>query len=366
MKAKVVSVLLCMAMVTTLAVGCGSSSDSSDNTESTGSESTETEEEGTEDTGKETLFQQAEAQVDEDLASLPEKDSGMKLAAIESTLSNSFWVTMQEGYEDTAEEYGVSIDVQATESDTDTTGQLDILNNMLVQDYDAIAVSPLTEDCLISGIVTANQQGVKVITTGNEVNEESLEAAGGSLDAKITVDFHNQGVLGAQYIIDQNDGEGQVAIIAGNEGATQSDARRDGAKETFEEAGMDVVAIEQCDFDAQKAYDAASAIVEANPDLVGIACGNDDMALGVVRALEEKGLNDQVTVVGVDFTEEAKAAIEDGSYDASVAMSPYLMGKEAVIIMLKALEGQDVTDIGDSTPMAVVDASNVNQMSDWH
>ena len=121
-----------------------------------------------------------------------------------------------------------------------------------------------------------------------------------------------------------------------------------------------------CDFDAQKAYDAASAIVEANPDLVGIACGNDDMALGVVRALEEKGLNDQVTVVGVDFTEEAKAAIEDGSYDASVAMSPYLMGKEAVIIMLKALEGQDVTDIGDSTPMAVVDASNVNQMSDWH
>ena len=74
---------------------------------------------------------------------------------------------MQEGYEDAAEEYGVSIDIQATDSDTDTAGQLDILNNMLVQDYDAIAVSPLTEDCLISGIVSANQQGVTVITTGN-------------------------------------------------------------------------------------------------------------------------------------------------------------------------------------------------------
>ena len=179
-------------------------------------------------------LKQAEAQVDEDLAPLPDKDSGKKLAAIESTLSNSFWVTMQEGYEDAAEEYGVSIDIQATDSDTDTAGQLDILNNMLVQDYDAIAVSPLTEDCLISGIVSANQQGVTVITTGNEVNEEALEEAGGSLDAKITVDFHNQGVLGAQYIVDQNNGEGQVAIIAGNEGATQSDARRDGANETFE------------------------------------------------------------------------------------------------------------------------------------
>ena len=47
-------------------------------------------------------------------------------------------------------------------------------------------------------------------------------------------------------------------------------------------------------------------------------------------------------------------------------MSPYLMGKEAVIIMLKALEGQDVSKVGDSTPMAVVDSSNVDQMSDWH
>lgn len=172
-------------------------------------------------------------QVNEDLAPLPEKDTGKKLAAIESTLTNSFWVTMQEGYEDTAEEYGVSIDVQATDSDTDTTGQLDILNNMLVKDYEAIAVSPLTEDCLISGIVAANQNDVKIITTGNEVNEDSLKEAGGKIDAKITVDFYNQGVLGAQYIIDKTDGKGKVAVIAGNEGATQSDARRDGSKRNF-------------------------------------------------------------------------------------------------------------------------------------
>ena len=306
------------------------------------------------------------AQVDEDLAPLPEKDTGKKLAAIESTLSNSFWTVMQEGYEDTAKEYGVTIDVQATDSDTDTTGQLDILNNMLVKDYEAIAVSPLTEDCLISGIVAANQEDVKIITTGNQVNEDALEEAGGKLDAKITVDFYNQGVMGAQYIIDKTGGEGKVAVIAGNEGGTQADARRDGAKDTFEDAGMDVVAVEQCDFDAQKAYDATTAIIEANPDIVGIACGNDDMALGVVRALEEKDMKDKVTVVGVDFTEEAKAAIEEGTYDATVAMSPYLMGREGVIIMLKALEGQDVYEVGDSTPMVLVDSTNVDQMSDWH
>ncbi len=366
MKKKILSILLCTAMVATMAVGCGSSSEE-ESTEDTATEETTEEEDTADDAAEaETEFTKALAQVDEDLAPLPEKDTGKKLAAIESTLSNSFWTVMQEGYEDTAKEYGVTIDVQATDSDTDTTGQLDILNNMLVKDYEAIAVSPLTEDCLISGIVAANQEDVKIITTGNQVNEDALEEVGGKLDAKITVDFYNQGVMGAQYIIDKTGGEGKVAVIAGNEGGTQADARRDGAKDTFEDAGMDVVAVEQCDFDAQKAYDATTAIIEANPDIVGIACGNDDMALGVVRALEEKDMKDKVTVVGVDFTEEAKAAIEEGTYDATVAMSPYLMGREGVIIMLKALEGQDVSEVGDSTPMVLVDSTNVDQMSDWH
>ena len=71
-------------------------------------------------------------------------------------------------------------------------------------------------------------------------------------------------------------------------------------------------------------------------------------------------------LTGIELTEEAKAAIEDGTYDATVAMSPYLMGREAVIMMLKALEGQEVTSIGDSTPMALVNADNVAEMSDWH
>ena len=238
---------------------------------------------------------------------------------------------------------------------------------MLVKDYAAIAVSPLTGDCLISGIVKANQDEVPIITTGNEVDADALKEAGGSLTGMITVDFKSQGEMGAQYIIDNNKSDSKkVAVIAGNEGGTQADARRDGAKEAFEVAGYDVVAVEQCDFDVQKAYDAATAIIEANPDLAGIACGNDDMALGVVKALQEKDMKDQVMVVGVDFTEEAKAAIEDGTYDATVAMSPYLMGREAVIMMLKALEGQEVTSIGDSTPMALVNADNVAEMSDWH
>lgn len=366
MKKKVIAGILCATLLVALAACSSNSSNESESTSESSTEAASTETATDDSTpAQETEFQKALAQVDEDLAPLPAKDSGAKLGAIESTLSNSFWVTMQEGYEDTAKEYGVTIDVQATDSDTDTEGQLNLLNTMAAKDYDAIAVSPLTTDCLTTGIAQASKDGLKIITTGNETDEAALKDAGGSLAGKVTIDFAKQGEMGAQYIAQKHNNTGKVAIIAGNEGGTQADARRDGAKQAFEDAGMDVVAVEQCDFDAQKAYEATLSICQANPDLVGITCGNDDMAMGVIKALQESDMNDQVTVVGVDFTEEGKQAIKDGTYDASVAMSPYLIGKEATIIMLKALEGQDVTSVGDSTPMVLVDSTNVADMEDW-
>lgn len=328
-----------------------------------GDEDATSDETTTEETN--TAFEQANADLEKALAPLPEKDTGVKVAAIESTLANSFWVTMQEGYEAAAEEWGVTIKVFATDSETDTQGQLDIMNNCLSQDYDAIAVSPLTELNMIPGIVAANQAEVPVVAVGNGVDQKALSDAGGAIAAFITSDFKAQGTMGAEYVIEQTGGEGKVAVIEGIPGATQSDARRDGALEAFEEAGMEVLPVQTGNFDAQTAYDLASALIDANPDLVGITCGNDVMALGVVEALKDKEMKDKVIVVGVDFTEEAAASIEAGELDASVAMSPYLFGKAGLLCALKATQGQEISEAVIWTPLCLVTAENIDSMEGW-
>lgn len=322
-----------------------------------------TDDETTEQTNS--AFDQANADLEEALAPLPEKDTGVKVAAIESTLANSFWVTMQKGYEDAAKDWGITVKVFATDSETDTQGQLDIMNNCLSQDYDAIAVSPLTELNLIPGIVAANQASVPVVAVGNGVNEDALAKANGKIAAFITSDFKAQGTMGAEYVIKQTDGKGKVAVIEGIPGATQSDARRDGALEAFNKAGMDVMPVQTGNFDAQTAYDLASALIDANPDLVGITCGNDVMALGVVEALKDKEMKDKVIVVGVDFTEEAAASIKAGDLDASVAMSPYLFGKAGLLCALKAVQGQEISDTVIWTPLCLVTADNLDSMEGW-
>lgn len=316
--------------------------------------------------GEQTEFQKTEAQLEGKLgADTIEPGTDEQYGLILSSLGNEFWQTEREGAEAAAEQYGVKIDVQATDNDTDFTGQLDIMETMIAKGYAAIAVSPLSETNLVNGIADANKADVKVILNGTLQDEDAMAAANAHVDGISQMDFFKQGTMAGEFASEKCGNKGQVAIIAGTEGATQSDGRRDGAKEVFEKAGMEVVTVQQCDFDQQKAYDATKNIIQANPDIVAITCGNDDMAMGVVKALEEVGKKDQVVVVGNDFTSEAKQAIKDGRLDASVAMSPYLGGKAAVIGMIKAAQGEEVGEMEDAVPMILVSADNVAQMEDW-
>ena len=76
-------------------------------------------------------------------------------------------------------------------------------------------------------------------------------------------------------------------------------------------------------------------------------------------------MKDKVVVVGVDFIEEAKASIERGELDATVAMSPYLLGKAGTILSLKALRGDTFAEDVVWTPIKLVDKGNVASMEGW-
>ena len=82
-------------------------------------------------------------------------------------------------------------------------------------------------------------------------------------------------------------------------------------------------------------------------------------------ALQELGKNDKVVVVGNDFTSEAKAAIKDGTLDASVAMSPYLGGRATMITMIRASQGKKIGTVSSYVPMILVSKDNVKDMEDW-
>lgn len=311
------------------------------------------------------LLKEAEADMLEALAPLPEKGSGEKIGAVAFSMTNPFWVTVQEGYEDAAAEYGISVDVVAAPEEADEQGQADAMNTLLAKDYDALAISCMTGFNLVEPVAKANEMGIPVVAVGTTLDPDAAADAGATVAAFVTSDFEAQGYLGAKYIMEQLGGTGKVAVIEGQAGSDNSEQRKNGAIAGFEENGGEVVAVEAADWDRQKAYDIATNILQANPDLKGIMCANDEMALGVVEAMKAADAKDQVKVVGIDFIGEAKASIENGELDGSVVMSPYLFGKAGLILALKAVQGQEITEDMFWTPFALVNADNVGEYDGW-
>lgn len=66
------------------------------------------------------------------------------------------------------------------------------------------------------------------------------------------------------------------------------------------------------DWDRSKAKDVADTMLKAYPDLKGIYCNNDTMAMGVVEAVRGADKMDEVIVGGTDAISEALTSIKEG------------------------------------------------------
>lgn len=376
---KWISLLLALAMILSIAA-CGSNNSTNNGAANNGTENTAGNDtadnttndtaDDTQDTGSELsatvqqLYAEFDAAMEEQIGPMPESFGDIKVGAVVISLTNQFWVNMKDFYEAAGEELGIPIDVQTGTTEGDTASQLDVLMTMADMDYDVIIVSPIDGTNLIPGIVKCNENGVKVINLGPGVDTEALAEAGGHLDATITVAFTEQGETVANDMISRLPDGGQVAIIAGLAGAGQSEGRTSGAKEVFEATeGIELVAVQNCDWDATLAYDATKALITEYPDLKGIFCCNDTMALAAVEALAAEGKED-VLVYGVDFTDDARAAIMEGTMTGSMSYSSQRYTKAALQMAVMLNEGETF-DSSIYLPLTLVTVDNVNDLEGW-
>lgn len=256
------------------------------------------------------------------------------------TLSNPHWVAMKEGIEEAAAAEGVTVYVDAMNSEDELTGQLDKLMTAVNGDYDGIGIAPISPTNAIEGVVAANKKGLPVVNLDEKIDENELKTAGGYLVGFATTDNKAVGAKGAGYIMEKlGEAGGQVAIIEGKAGAASGEARRDGAKEAFEaNSAIELVASQPADWDRNKALDVATNIISQYPDIKAFYCANDTMALGVQEAVENANLKDICIVVGTDGIPDAITSVNDGKLAATVAQDPAEIGRVCFEMLLKAVK----------------------------
>lgn len=355
MRKKILATALVATMVFGL-VGCGSGSGDSSQASNSGSDSsakTQTEEFNP-DTVEDSMTIE---EIRQNLGDEVKVKSGLQLGAIAKSFSNEFWRNFKNGYEAAEKSLkdagvDVKIKVDGTTDESDEIGQQTMTDNLVNQGYNALMLSPISDSNLTSSVDNAKTKKIPTIN----VNDGLISAA----DYFVGPDAYQNGELAAEWVSKQLGDEGEVAIVVGMAKAFAARERTAGFKGWIKDnnSGLKVVAEQNADWDRQKAKELASTWIQQNPDLKAIFCNNDDMALGVVEAVEEAKAD--ILVVGVDGIGEAYDSIREGKLDATVDSFGYYMSQVATEVTLRVLAGQDIPRV-THTPQALIDSTNVDK-----
>jgi ABC-type sugar transport system substrate-binding protein len=284
---------------------------------------------------------------------------GAKVAAVIKGLDNPFFQAMQKGIQDNSATAGIQTTVQAATSVTDTTGQADKLTGLAGQDYNCYVVNPISGTNLVQGIAQLAASGKTIVNIDSPVDPAAAQAASAKIATYIGTDNAAAGRTAAQEMGTLLPSGGKVAVVGGIAGDVTSGDRVQGFTGGVG-PNIQVVQTVAANWDRQEALTQATNILAAHPDVTGFFVANDDMGLGVTRAVANAGRTGQVHVVSVDGNPDALAAVKSGELAATVAQYPYAIGEMGVDACRAAVSGATLPAKVDA-PVALVTKANADQ-----
>ncbi len=281
------------------------------------------------------------------------------VAAIIKGLDNPFFQAMQMGVQDESKTLGTNVTVQAATSITDTTGQADKLQALAGQNYACFVVNPISGTNLVQPLVPISQSGKPIVNIDNPISTQAAQSAGLKISTYIGTDNISAGKMAAAEMAKLLPNGGTVALIGGIAGDVTSQARLTGFQQGLP-ANIRVVQTVAANWVRQTALTDAGNILRAQPSLSGFFVANDDMALGVGRAISDAGKQGQVKVVSVDGIQDALKAIQAGTLSATVSQYPYTIGAMGMEACKAAIEGKTLpTNV--TAPVLVVTKDDATQ-----
>jgi len=270
-------------------------------------------------------------------------ESKPTVAIVLKTLNNPFFIDIQLGAEETAKKYDVNLLVQAAEREIDVEKQMQIIENLIQRKVDVICLAAAGSKEIIPAIVKANEAGIYVIAIDTRVDEEFLKQSGGEITAFIGSDNFEGGRIAGEFIAEQLNGSGNIAILEGVPGHETGDARLSGFHSAIKKYNdINVLASQTANFERDQGFNVFQNILQANPDLEAVFACNDMMALGAIEAISAAGKTGEIIVLGFDAIQDSRKAILQGTMAGSIAQYPKEMGRAAIEYAVKAMNGEPV------------------------
>lgn len=260
---------------------------------------------------------------------------GVKIGFVVKSLSDSFYVLMKAGAEAEAAKQGVELAFIAPNSESDVQGQVDMIQNLLGQEIDALCVSPSSPDAVLPVFEQATAQGVPVLAVDNGTTYEN----------KITfigTGSRAAGKIGGEYAASVVGAGANAVILRGRLGDSNHDEREAGFREGLEAGGVNVLEVKACDSESEKSMNTMQDIMNRFDNIDIVCTTADSMAQGAQRAIENAGVD--IPVLGFDGTIPVAEMTAEGKFLGTVAQDPYNMGVVGVQMAIKAALGQTIDE----------------------
>jgi ribose transport system substrate-binding protein len=274
-------------------------------------------------------------------SSTPAAAGRPKVALVMKSLANEFFSTMANGAQkhQAANAGAYELLVNGIKNETDLAEQVSLVEQMIAQQVNAIVIAPADSKALVTVLKRAKEAGILVVNIDNKLDADVLKQAG------LTVPFvgpdNRAGAAKVgEALAKQLKAGDQVAIIEGLPTAFNSQQRRLGFEDAMKAAGMNIVTVQSGNWEMEKANNVAAAILSEHPELKAILCGNDNMALGAVAAIQAAGRNGKVRVVCFDNIGAIHPMLADGRVTATADQHADRLAVFGIEAALKILKGE--------------------------
>jgi ribose transport system substrate-binding protein len=266
-----------------------------------------------------------------------------RVAFVMKTLNHPFFLDMKRGAEEAAAKLNIDLVVQAAERELDVEKQTQIIENLIQTGVRALCVTPSGSKEVATVLGKATRAGLPIVVADTRVDAAAAAAAGVKLGTFVGSDNYEGGRLAGQFLVQSSGGQAKAAILEGIPGHETGDSRLRGFRDAVAGSpGITIVASQPANWERDQGFTVFQNMLQAHPEIDALFAASDLMALGAIEAIAVANRTGKIRVIGFDALEDARKAINDGKMAASVAQSPYDMGRISVESADKLIKGETV------------------------
>lgn len=275
-----------------------------------------------------------------------EKESSeFTIAVVVKDGTSDWFKRMETGVNEFGEKMAVNV-IQKGPANADAASQVQLVEDMINQGVDAICVVPTDPGALESVLKGAMEKGIVVVShEASDLNNTLFDVEA------FTAESFGQTMMQelAKAMGEKGDYAQMVAYTTSTTHMEYSNAEYEYQKENYPDMQLinDTVPSAESSEKVDTAYQKAKELLKANNALAGFTGAASVDILGEAQAVEELGLSEQVSIVGVGTPNACKDYVNNGTIDSVCLWDPALAGYAMCNVAYQVLSGEEVKEGSD-------------------